>query len=329
MTLNWFLLELCLFFVLLILSGIFSSAEVAYTSLSMGQISRIKRLKSKILDIWEHSPELVLAVLLLSNNAVNIAVGVIAAGMSVGISVLIGWPEPLISVGMGIFSGIILLIFGEIIPKIWGKQYPVSWALRISPPLNIWIRLLKPIARGAVWITNKIVLGRIRKSSSKSDIRNADLKEVLTHSVIPSTSRHILNNLIEFSATKVRDVMTPRTKIEAVSIREQMHKIIMRVIKSGYSRIPIYSGTIDNMIGVLYSKDLLVAWKSGTLIIIEDLIRPLHTVTEDMPLSELMRVFKSGRHHLAIVKDVENKKVKGLVTLEDALENIVGEIKEE
>jgi len=327
---NWASIQILGFGLLIILSGFFSSTEVAYTGLSYSQLKRIHRLRPRFLNLWEKSPDRVLAVLLISNNAVNIGVGVLAGSVSISLSQIIGWKESILTFIIGFTSGFILLVFGEILPKIWARQNTVSWALSVTPLMNSWIQIVSPIARAAVWVTNKILFRGKKRSRTTPFLRESELKTILTHSAIPTPSRKILNNLIDFSRSMVRDVMVPRSDIVAFSIKEPLNHIIERVIQSGLSRIPIYSGSLDNIIGVLHSKDLLVAWRNGSLVVLEDLLRPVLVVQENQYLSDVMRVFKSGQHHLALVREIgEKTRITGLVSLENALEAIVGEIKEE
>jgi CBS domain containing-hemolysin-like protein len=196
--------------------------------------------------------------------------------------------------------------------------------------MNVFSVIMNPIAQACVWITHKIPLGPLKRRQESPFLTSPELKFILTQTNIPETSRKILGNVLDFGQTKVKDVMVPRSQIFAASIKEPMPKIIERVIKSGLSRIPIYTGSLDNLVGLLYAKDLLAAWRSDTLILIEDVLRPLYKVEMEMPLSDVMRAFKTGRHHMAIVVGgQDNKRVMGLITIEDSLEAIVGNIKEE
>jgi CBS domain containing-hemolysin-like protein len=172
------------------------------------------------------------------------------------------------------------------------------------------------------------VLGAPKRRLGSLFLQEMELKKILTHSAIPSGSRRILDNVMDFSRSRVRDVMTPRARILAISNAERIEVIIEHVIRSGYSRLPIYEGSIDNIKGVLYAKDLLLAWRSGFMVL-EDLLRPVYRVSADMPLPDLLRMFRGGKQHLAVVVSPDNGRLDGIVTIQDALEAIAGDIKEE
>jgi len=126
-------IELVWFCVLILLSAFFSSSEVAYTGLTRGQLKRVRKINPDALKLWESSPDRVLATLLLSNNAVNTAVGVLSASVAIHLTASYGMRQSLSTLLVGLGSGAIILFFGEIIPKIWAKQYTLSWALRVTP----------------------------------------------------------------------------------------------------------------------------------------------------------------------------------------------------
>ncbi|MCB4756699.1 MAG: CNNM domain-containing protein [Elusimicrobia bacterium] len=327
---NWITFELIVFAALIVLSGLFSAAEVAFTNLGAAQIKRMKHRRPKSLGLWEKNPARVLATLILSSNAVQAGVGVLAASLAVELSRSLRWPPAFITVMVAFLSGIVVLFLGEIVPKIWAKHQPVAWAFRVSPLLYLWSRLLTPVAAASVAIANFLLIGYRKRKKGSLFLKETELKKIFTHSALPSTAKKILDNVLDYSKLTAKDAMTPRFEIFSVSQQEPMEKIIEKVILSGLSRIPIYSTSLDKMVGLLYAKDLLLAWRNGSLVVLADLLRPLHVVMPDMPLTELMRVFKSGRHHIAIVREGPNSgNVMGLITLQDTLEAIVGEIKDE
>lgn len=328
---TWLYWQLFGMVILMIFSAFFSSTEVAYTGLSPGQIKRVNRLRPGALHLWEKSPDQVLATLLLSNNAVNTGVGVLAASMALNIVEVTGWKQSLVTPMLGFLASIALLLCGEILPKVRAIKLSVPWAVTVTPVMRILSRMAAPISRVAVKITNLLLLRRIwRQEETPFFYRQAELKRIITHSIMPLGSRKILNNVIDFSRSVVSDVTTDRSSVFAISIQQPMEKIILTVIQSGFSRIPVYDGSLDNVKGILYAKDLLAAWRSGNLLVLEDLLRPVHFVNAEMPLTELLRHFRSGRQHLALVKEsADDNRIKGLVTIQDALESIVGAIREE
>jgi len=327
---SWLAVQIILLILFTMSAAFFAGAEVAYTGLNMSNIKRIHILRPGFFATWERRPDLVLAVLLLSNNAISTAVGVLAAHMGQEITNIFSLKESISTFSCSLITGTFLLIFGEIIPKVYAKQFTLSWALSVTPIMNFWTKILSPIARACLTIINKILQFQRDKTTPYPISIEAELKSILEHSTIPVASKKILDNVIGFSRSKTREIMVPRAQILALSLRDPMNKIIESVIQSGYSRFPVYSGNFDNMVGVLYSKDLLVSWRSHTLVLLEDLLRPIYSVEEGQLMGELLRIFRSGRHHLAIVKDnLQKGRVTGLITLQDALEALVGPIKEE
>jgi CBS domain containing-hemolysin-like protein len=327
---SWFALQLVLICVLVFITGIFSATEMAYTGLTLAQIKRINRAQPGALALWEKHPDQVLATLLLSNNSVNIAIGVIAASMAADAAKALNWRNSILTVLFSLLSGTFVLIFGEIVPKILARQLSVPWAVRITPIMTAWTALVNPFAKMATRLTNWLLIFYRKRRPASLFLQKRELDTLLRHSVLPFQAKNLLNNVLDFSRSTAKDIMIPRSDIFAVSLDTPIEKLIRMVLVSGYSRIPVFSGGFNRMIGVLYAKDLLVSWRSGSLVVLEDLIRPIHLVAPDMPLPEIFRVFKTGHHHLALVRreGIETP-IEGMITLQDALETIVGEITEE
>lgn len=143
-----------------------------------------------------------------------------------------------------------------------------------------------------------------------------------------SSSHRILKNILEFGRLKVEDVKRPMDKVFAVNLKLHPKDILGEVTRSSYARIPVYSGSLDNILGIIYAKDLLTAWRTDGLILIPDLMRPAYFVPDDLPVSELLREFKKGRQHFAVVRGSDGRP-SGIVTIEDVLEEIVGKVYDE
>jgi CBS domain containing-hemolysin-like protein len=254
--------------------------------------------------------------------------GVISASMAATVAKTLHVRQSVMTIVFGFLVGTAVLIFGEIVPKVWARHYTIQWALFVTPIMNAWTRLIDPFSKAAARFTNYLLIG-YRKKPNTPYLQENELKIILENAALPSHSKKILDNLLDFSSTKARDIMVPRQDMLAIANDLPLEKIIRSVLVSGFSRIPVYNGTLNRPIGILYAKDLLVAWRSGTLLVLDDLLRPLHFVEPDMPLSELFRVFKTGRHHMALVRRGETGPIEGLVTLQDALETISGDIHEE
>lgn len=278
--------------------------------------------------LWIAHEERALAAMLIGINAATAGLGCLAAVISRKIAwdgVALG----LLTTGTTILLGIVALFFGSILPKALARQNPEAWASALSGPVNALAFLLAPVTRFLAGIVEKLGGSWSSRAKAVKPLTTWELREILTHSSLPYKSKRILTNLVQFPSLPVRLVMTPREQIFSVDSRDDQRKIIETVAKSRHSRIPVTrGGSLDNTMGIVYSRDLLLAWRSQALIVLEDLLRPVHYVSVDSPLAESLRVFRTGQQHISLVKDRAGI-VRGLVTLEDAVEAIVGPIPNE
>ena len=177
------------------------------------------------------------------------------------------------------------------------------------------------------------VLGLFGQHSKKEKpfLQAEELQILLTSDeTIPLSkpARKMMKNIIEFAKTRVSQVMIPRDKVSAVNLDQTPEQIIEQIIEKEYSRVPVYRGNLDNIVGIIYSKDLALAWRGGSLFVIDDLIRPAYFVPGSARVDKVLREFKTGHQHMAIVVD-EFGSTMGLATIEDLVEEIVGEIWDE
>ncbi len=326
---NLLMFELLLLVALVFLSAVFSATETAFTGLTFQQLRRTQKLKPGALSLWEREPHKVLATLLLSNNAVNAAGGVIAAGVAGAIAERHGWSTSVLGLVSGFIMSVAILIFGEIVPKILAQRFTVSWAVFITPFMRRWTSVVSPFARASAWIANALLMGFARRARPTPFLNKAGLRRLLTHARLPSLSHRLINNVIEFGRLTAVDVAHPRSEVFAISLQLPLGRVVENVIQSGYSRIPVFRQDVDDIVGLIYAKDLLVAWRSGTLVMLHDLLRPIIFVPPDMPLPELLRLFRVRRQHLALIRSSLTGRIEGVATLQNALAALVGEIKEE
>ncbi len=240
---------------------------------------------------------------------------------------------------ISLILGILLISYfavtiGEIVPKSIAIKYPKSIALWFSIPLIIYYKIFKPF----IWILNK---------SANSFLRIIGIepltKDIMTHSeeeirfllsegkktgIIDSTEHQLIEKIFDFNDKTAKDIMIPRNRIIAIDIEDSREKIINTIIEEGYSRIPVYKETIDNIIGVIYSKDLISAAEHKGLILLQDILRPAEFIPEMKHIGEILKEFQNKHVHQGIVVN-EHGGVEGLVTLEDIIEEIVGEIEDE
>jgi len=240
-----------------------------------------------------------------------------------------------ISLSIGfLFITCLHIIIGELAPKSIAIRHPKATTLFVAIPLNIFFLIFKP----AIWLLNGAA-NRILKlagiepaseserSHSEEEIRLL-ISEGTKSGQIDKTEQQLIEKIFDFNDKTAGEVMVPRNSMFAIDIKESRDKIIEKVIEEGFSRIPVYNETIDNVIGVIYSKDIISAAEHRDIIVMQDIIRPAYFIPETKHIGEILKDFQRKHIHLGIVVN-EHGGVEGLVTLEDIIEEIVGEIEDE
>ncbi|MCD9573442.1 gliding motility-associated protein GldE [Flavobacterium soyae] len=316
-------------FILLFLSAIVSGAEVALFSLSQKDIDDTLQenlSKGKIISDLLDKPKKLLATLLVANNFLNI--GVVILFSFIGRNIFSGVDSPVLKFILEvILVTFLILLFAEVLPKVYASRNNVKFAKRFAYSISILDKLLSPISLPmrsvTLYLHNK--LGKQKNSFSINQLSQA---LELTDSEGTSTEEQkILEGIVSFGNTDTKQVMSPRIDIFALEITESFSAIYPKIIEKGFSRIPVYRDNIDQIEGVLFVKDLLphidkdnFDWTS--------LIREAFFVPENKKLDNLLKDFQSLKSHLAIVVD-EYGGTSGLVSLEDIIEEIVGDISDE
>lgn len=316
-------------FVLLFLSAIVSGAEVALFSLSQQDIDNSLNdnpAKGKIISNLLDKPKKLLATLLVANNFFNIGVVILFAYIGQNIFANVGSPAFKFTLEV-ILVTFLILLFGEVLPKVYASRNSVRFAKSVAYPLAFLDKVLSPISlpMRAVTIYFQNKLGKQKSNFSVNQLSQA---LELTDSEGTSTEEQkILEGIVSFGNTDTKQVMSPRIDIFALEISETFAEIYPKIIETGFSRIPVYRDNIDQIEGVLFVKDLLphidkeeFDWTS--------LIREAFFVPENKKLDNLLKDFQSLKSHLAIVVD-EYGGTSGLVSLEDVIEEIVGDISDE
>ncbi|KAF2329602.1 gliding motility-associated protein GldE [Flavobacterium ginsenosidimutans] len=316
-------------FILLFLSAIVSGAEVALFSLSQQDIDDTLNdnlAKGKIISNLLEKPKKLLATLLVANNFFNIGVVILFAYMGQNIFANVSSPVFKFTLEV-ILVTFLILLFGEVLPKVYASRNNVRFAKRVAYPLAFLDKVLSPVSLPmrafTIYLQNK--LGKQKNNFSINQLSQA---LELTDSEGTSTEEQkILEGIVSFGNTDTKQVMSPRIDIFALEISETFAEIYPKIIETGFSRIPIYRDNIDQIEGVLFVKDLLphidkeeFDWTS--------LIREAFFVPENKKLDNLLKDFQSLKSHLAIVVD-EYGGTSGLVSLEDVIEEIVGDISDE
>ncbi|NIO19410.1 MAG: DUF21 domain-containing protein [Candidatus Aenigmarchaeota archaeon] len=315
--------------VLLILSSIFSGSEIAFFSLSDIKVRKLVRQRkrgSKMLRRVKEEPHKLLVTILIWNNLVNIAAAALATVI---------FTEMFGSAGLGIATGVmtfLILIFGEITPKSFCYQNAERISLLFSGPLYILTKIFYPV----VVFIEKLSLGILKifgAKKKKQSITEEEIKTALSMGteigIIEKDEERMIKNIFEFGDTRVSEVMTPRKRITAIRSDMRISDALTKILESRYSRIPVYKNSFDNIIGIVHVQEILKHVKRKQFDTeIEKIVTPVMFVTKDKNLDPLLDDFRETGTHLAIVTDKKGN-VRGLVTLEDLLEEIVGEIYDE
>ena len=323
------IISLLVSMILLCFSALISASEVAFFSLDPQTIDELEESENKvdrtILRLLD-SPQRLLASILIGDNFVNVAIILL---LTVSTNAVFDFESnPLVGfIFQAIIITFILLLFGEITPKVYATQYARRAATITVPVLSALEKLLGPFVSLLINSTS-IVNNRLAKHNKK----NISMDE-LSHALeLTSNSKDedtdILEGIIKFGNIQVIDIMTSRVDVVDVNIKSNFKQLLDVIISSGYSRIPVYSGTRDNIKGLLYSKDLLPHLDKPANFRWQSLVRPAYYVPETKKIDDLLNEFQEHKIHLALVVD-EYGGVSGLITLEDILEEIVGDISDE
>jgi len=315
----------------LIISAFFSGSETAFFSLSKIQIKKLEKSSNKsskrILRLLSNPKEL-LIIILLGNTIVNVAASSTAAliAISIGEEYLPQFSQSLIMIVEIIIMTILLLIFGEIAPKLLAFSSPEKTARSSSFFLEIIKYLLWPIIIILEFISS---IFSAKNKAEQTNITSEDFKNLIKSKVtkhpLEENEKRIITSIFRFSSTDANKIMTPRVDIAGVDTSEGLQKVKEIIIRSGHSKIPIYKTNIDNIIGIIYAKDIIL---NPTKQSISSLLRPPLFVTENTKIQNLLNKFKRRKIQIAIIVD-EYGGTEGLITLEDILEELVGEIRDE
>lgn len=315
--------------ILLICSALISGSEVAFFSMSPGEKDLMKESKSKSHDVIKDLlliPDKLLATILIANNFINVGIIILSTYLfhqTVNFEniPLLGF---LIQVVLITFT---LLLFGEILPKIYASNYTLSVAEVMARPLYLLSKFFTPISSILIRSTS-IVNKQMAKRNKNISIDELSQALELTSDEDISEDKDILEGIIKFGSTDVDQIMTPRTDVVSIEFSISFDKVIQAITESGYSRIPVYKETFDNVEGILYVKDLIPHIDKPKTFKWQSLIRPSFFIPENKKIDDLLKEFQKSKVHMAIVVD-EYGGTSGLITLEDILEEIVGDIIDE
>ncbi len=315
-------------FILLIGSALVSGSETAFFSLGPYHRNKLKEMNTtgsqKVLKLlW--NPEKLLATILISNNFINIAIVVISTWVTT--TIFDFREDPITAFLIQVISvTFLILLFGEIIPKLYANHYSLKFALFIASFISFLDSAFTPLSKFMLSTTsffNRNIL------TPKTGISMVDLSDALDLTTgVVTEEKKILKSIVKFSQTEVNEIMRPRTDVISADLETAPGKLIEIINSSGYSRIPVYSETLDNIKGILYVKDILPHINSSADFNWQSMIRPPYYVPGGKKINILLQEFREKKNHLAIVVD-EYGGTEGIITLEDILEEIVGDITDE
>ncbi len=310
----------------LFFSSFFSGAEIAYFSLSQDDIESIPDdNKRERIEALLKNPEKLLATILIGNNLVNVMIVVVLA---FALNQMMTINNPVLDfVLLTVILTFLILLFGEVLPKLYANSNNVRFALFTQPLLGAMVVLFSPISKLVVKSTYIV-----RKAVSKKadDISVEDLSRALEASDLKSTDeKQMLRGILTFGDKTVSEIMRPRVDVVDIDIELGFDDVVKTVVESGYSRMPVYDESPDNIKGVLYAKDLLpYIGKKDDSFKWQSLMRPAYFVPESRMIDDLLEDFRKKKIHMAIIVD-EFGCTQGIATLEDVLEEIVGDIDDE
>ncbi|MBT8195258.1 MAG: gliding motility-associated protein GldE [Bacteroidia bacterium] len=316
---------------LLICSALFSGSEVAFFSLNPVQLDKLKDKNSdksnELVDKLLGDPKRLLATLLISNNVVNVAIVVLSTLLSIK---YLAFPDyPWLATTLQVVAVTFLIVlFGEVMPKVYATKIALSWARFMSVPLNALEKILKPFVYLLV-ATSGIVDKRLK--SKGYDVTVDDLEhaiEITSDQTTPANEKRILKRIANFGDIDVKQIMKSRADVISYDVETKFHDLVKSIEEAGYSRVPIYQENFDKVIGTLHIKDLLAHLDKNDDFNWRSLLRKPYFVPESKKLNDLLTEFQEKKGHLAIVID-EYGGSSGIVTLEDVLEEIIGEMSDE
>lgn len=319
-----------LLLLLLLSSALVSGSEVAFFSLSPSYVKEAVNATTRPLRILAHlrkNPRRLLAIILLLNNLINIATVLLFASMTSLFFETISHPGIRFLAEVGLITSVVLL-FGEILPKIYANKNPEGFAKRMSVPIYLLDKYVFFALTYPMSYLTFILQKRLGKTSSNISVDHlSQALEMTDDSETTKDEQKILKGIVTFGNTDTKQVMCPRIDVFALDEETSFTQVVSKIVSKGFSRVPVYRETIDTVIGVLYVKDLLPHFDK-TNYEWTQLMREPYFVPENKKLDDLLQEFQVKRIHLAVVVD-EYGGTSGVISLEDVIEQIVGDITDE
>jgi len=320
-----------------ILSAFFSGSEVALFSLDRKKIkitfANSPLIQDYLAGLLEH-PRRLLVSLLIGNTFINVTASIVAVSLALEFAESFGYSRNIVLTIQIVILTFLILIFGEITPKIWASKNPISFSKIIAIPVH-WVNVIIFPVSEIITEAIKLFVSTLKLDKKKSAIKSDEIKELATlgleKGTIEDEEHELIHSIVGFKTLSVSEIMTPRVDMVAVSSDSDFTEVVREITKTGRSRIPLYKGDLDDIIGIIYAKDLLPYFKNIELrknLSLTKIARKPMFVPKTKMIDALMHDFQEKRMHIAIVVD-EYGGTAGLVSLEDIIEEIIGEIRDE
>ncbi|MDR0978164.1 MAG: hemolysin family protein [Endomicrobium sp.] len=325
--------KIIFFCILLLTLTFFSGSETAVTSLSFAFLRRIRErgIKySKSVAFWEDHSQEVITAMVIGMNLSIVGMSIVLSSLAADISRYYNISINILNFSFPFLSIFLALTVGSIFPKTIARYNSEKWGIFVLPVIIKFALFFKIPIDFLLLVSNKMMKFFFRHKESRN-IKADEIDFLLSDkntSPLPDDSRKLVSNIMDFKNMKISQVMVPVSEIFTVDIELIRDEIVKKIIDSKYSRVPVYSKNVSNIIGIIYAKDLAVAWRNSDIIIMKDLIRPAYFAPENAKISKVLKEFRMGRHHVAIVVDEFGYTV-GLASIEDILEEIVGDVWDE
>ncbi len=310
---------------LLIVSALVSGSEVAYFSLSPGDLEKLREKGYDKVNNLHKKPNLLLSTILITNNFVNVGIVIISTYLVNSLFDFSAYPILGFTIQV-ILVTFLILLFGEIMPKLYANRSQVKVAIFMAGPLTFLTYLFRPLSLLLIKSTSVISKRMAKKGALSIDQLSKALE--LTEDAEINEEKDILEGIVRFSNINVIDIIRPRINVIALDIEYSFEHVKEIVIEHGYSRLPVFKDNLDTIEGILYVKDLLAHLHEPEHFQWQSLLRPAYYVPETKKINDLLEEFQLKKVHMAIVVD-EYGGTSGIVTMEDILEEIVGEINDE
>jgi putative hemolysin len=317
---------------LLMLSAFWSGSETALTSLSKYRVKRLivtNKPLSGVLGQWLKSPYYILTTILVGNTLTNLIMSSLATIIVLHTFTRI--PDELLEFLTWLLITILILIFGEITPKVYSRANPEKVTLFSLPMLSKIVDITRPLSWPVRRLHSAFPKLNLLPISKLAYLGIEEMRGLIAEAnsagVLGKETSQMLDRVLNMGDLDVKKIMTPIEKMDAVNIDQPVDQLLDRIVETGRSRVPVYHGALANVAGFMHTKDLLYVWKRGKKFS-SDMVHPPYFIQPDKKVYDLIKEFQSGRTHMAFVKDALGNMI-GIVTLEDILERIVGDIVDE